>query len=82
MKSKEKHHTMNRRNDERLTPAEHEISTLLVDTGYSLKQIAAHRGTSYDTVRTQVEHIYKKLGVHSRPELVVKRRVPAPPPLT
>ena len=64
-------------NDENLTPAELDIQHLLVDTGYSVKEIASRRGRSYDTVRTQVERIYKKRGVHSRPELVVKCRMVA-----
>ncbi|HRI68950.1 MAG TPA: helix-turn-helix transcriptional regulator [Polyangium sp.] len=82
MNTRDKHYPNNGCSDKRLTPAEHEISKLLVDTGYSLKEIAAHRGRSYDTVRTQVERIYKKLGVHSRPELVVKCRMPEPPSMT
>jgi len=38
--------------------------------GLSLRRIAADRGTSPATVGHQAESIYRKLGVHSRSELV------------
>ncbi len=58
----------------RLTIAERQVLEMLLYTGYSLKEIASQRHSSYNTVRTQCESIYKKLRVHSRPELVAKLR--------
>lgn len=78
MNMRDDQHQVNGYDENRLTPAECHVRQLLVDTGHSVKQIAALRGTSYDTARTQVERIYKKLGVHSRPELIVKCRHPLP----
>ena len=40
--------------------------------GNHLKLIAQATNTSYETVRTHVKHIYKKLGVMSGSEAVVK----------
>jgi DNA-binding NarL/FixJ family response regulator len=37
-----------------------------------LKQIAQLTNSSYETVRTHVKHIYKKLGVMSASEAVIK----------
>jgi DNA-binding CsgD family transcriptional regulator len=52
-----------------LTAREEEIAVFLVETGLSYKQIADRLGTKYDTVRTQILTIYRKLEVHSRSEL-------------
>lgn len=42
----------------------------LVISGCTDKQIAARTGLSFSTVRTYVRQIYRRLGVHSRVELV------------
>lgn len=48
-----------------LSPREHEVLVALAG-GCRYKEIASQLGISYDTVRTHVQHIYKKLHVHSR----------------
>jgi DNA-binding CsgD family transcriptional regulator len=59
-----------------LTPREEEIALMLVESGFTAKDIAEELDTSYNTVRTQIQAIRAKLGVSSRAELVakVKRR--------
>lgn len=42
----------------------------LVISGCTDKQIAVHTGLSFSTVRTYVRQIYRRIGVHSRVELV------------
>lgn len=54
-----------------LSPRETEILELLV-AGYFFKEIADRLGISSETVRTHVNHIYRKLHVRSRTEAVVK----------
>ncbi len=56
---------------ENLSPREREILDLLV-TGCFFKEIADQLGISGETVRTHVNHIYRKLHVRSRTEVVVK----------
>jgi len=56
---------------ENLTPRELEILDLLV-AGCFFKEIADQLGISGETVRTHVNHIYRKLHVRSRTEAVVK----------
>ena len=53
----------------RLTAREREVLRLLAD-GLTPQQIAASLGISPKTVATHVEHIYAKLGVHSRAQAV------------
>lgn len=53
----------------RLTKREREILVLLAD-GLSPLQIAAGLGITPKTVATHVEHIYSKLGVHTRAQAV------------
>ena len=53
----------------RLTVREREILRLLAD-GLAPPQIAASLGISPKTVSTHVEHIYSKLGVHTRAQAV------------
>jgi DNA-binding NarL/FixJ family response regulator len=53
----------------RLTMREREILGLLAD-GLSPTQIAADLGITPKTVATHVEHIYAKLGVHTRAQAV------------
>jgi DNA-binding NarL/FixJ family response regulator len=54
----------------RLTSREREVLELLAD-GMSPAQIADSLGISPKTVGTHVEHIYAKLGVHTRAQAVV-----------
>ena len=54
-----------------LTHREEEILDRLAQ-GFGNKEIAARLGTSVETVRTQVRHIYEKLHVHSRTEAAAK----------
>lgn len=56
---------------ENLTPREREILDLLV-AGCFFKEIADRLGISGETVRTHVNHVYRKLHVRSRTEAVVK----------
>jgi DNA-binding NarL/FixJ family response regulator len=60
-----------RADEEALSKREKEILSLIVD-GYSFKQIAEKTFISYETVRTHVKNIYKKLHVASSTEAVVK----------
>lgn len=53
-----------------LSSREVEILNLLV-RGRSLKSIAEDCFLSYNTVKTHVRHIYQKIGVHSREELII-----------
>lgn len=52
-----------------LTQREEEILELLVQ-GLSISDVAERACISYGTVKTHVNHIYRKLGVHSREEAV------------
>ncbi len=54
--------------DLKLTPREKEIAILLMQ-GYSVKQIAADIGISFDTAKYHIKNLYKKLGIGSRYEL-------------
>jgi DNA-binding NarL/FixJ family response regulator len=54
-----------------LTNREKEILKAMRE-GTHLKLIAYNTETSYDTVRTHVKHIYKKIGVMSASEAVIK----------
>lgn len=56
---------------ENLSPRELEILDLLV-AGHFFKEIAGRLGIGGETVRTHVDHIYRKLHVRSRTEAVVK----------
>ncbi len=55
----------------RLTPREEEILEWLAQ-GFANKEIASRLGTSVETVRVHVRHIYEKLHVHSRTEAAAK----------
>ena len=57
--------------DAGLTPREHEILELLV-RGRSKSHIAEAFFISENTVRGHVKHIYAKLGVHGKQELLDK----------
>ena len=51
-----------------LTPRELEV-LMLVRAGLSNKQIAQRLGTSVNTVKKHVEHLFAKLGVHKRRQM-------------
>jgi DNA-binding NarL/FixJ family response regulator len=51
--------------------AERAIAQALLD-GLSNAEIAAARRTSERTVANQIASVFRKLGVHSRPEFVVR----------
>lgn len=57
--------------DYQLSEREKEILSLMVE-GHNYKTIADKSFISYETVRTHVKHIYKKLHVASRSEAVMK----------
>ncbi len=57
--------------DYNLTKKEIEVLIMMRD-GKHLKLIAQETKTSYETVRTHVKHLYKKLGVMSASEAVLK----------
>lgn len=54
-----------------LSPRERQVLDMLAQ-GHSYKEIAASLGVRYATVRTHIEHIYKKLHVRSRAEAVAR----------
>lgn len=54
-----------------LSPREKEVLTALVD-GLSYKMIAERLGISFETVRSHVKRVYKKLSVRSSTEAVAK----------
>lgn len=56
-----------------LGKVEHEVVELLL-RGHDNRSIAAERGTSPRTVANQIANIFRKLGVRSRAELLVKLR--------
>jgi DNA-binding NarL/FixJ family response regulator len=56
---------------EPLTPRENEVLQLLYE-GFTYQNIAAHLAVSKHTVHDHIKHIYEKLQVHSRGELVHK----------
>lgn len=55
----------------RLTSREHQVLKLLAD-GLGPIEISAELGISPKTVATHVEHIYAKLGVHTRAQAVAR----------
>ncbi len=65
-----------------LPPARQKIAELLIGTGLLHKEIAATLELSEGTVRTQVTHIHRAFGVHSRAELaaIVRRSGDVAPP--
>jgi DNA-binding CsgD family transcriptional regulator len=58
---------------EALTVAEQEVALQLY-AGASYRDIAEARGVSVKTVGNQIESIYRKLGVSTRVELVLRLR--------
>jgi DNA-binding NarL/FixJ family response regulator len=57
--------------DENLSKREKEILALMIE-GFSFREIAEKNFIGYETVRTHVKKIYKKLHVASSTEAVVK----------
>lgn len=56
--------------DPKLTPREIEVIKLIVE-GMRYKEIAVELGLSYETVKTYVGRIRKKLGVSSKTEVAM-----------
>ena len=54
-----------------LTPREKDVFNELMK-GYSMREVAEILEISYPTVNSHITHLYKKLGVKSRPNLMVK----------
>lgn len=54
-----------------LTHRQKEVAWLLSRTGLSYKQAASHLEISEGTMRKHVENVYRRMGVHSRAELMV-----------
>jgi DNA-binding CsgD family transcriptional regulator len=61
-----------------LTPQEERV-VALVSEGLSNKEVAARLSITAKTVSNHLEHIYRKLGIHSRRELMKVARDPAAP---
>lgn len=57
-----------------LTPRQQEVATLLSHTGLSYKEVAHYLKISEGTIRKHAENVYRRLGVHSRAELIVFAR--------
>lgn len=57
-----------------LTPAQRRVADLLLDSGFSRKEIASEMGISEGTVRTHMQKLYRRLGVRSRAELAMLGR--------
>jgi DNA-binding CsgD family transcriptional regulator len=55
----------------RLTPRETEVLGL-VSRGHTNKEVAAILGVSHHTIRTQLEHVFQKLDVHTRTGAVAR----------
>jgi DNA-binding NarL/FixJ family response regulator len=60
-----------RKNDTNLTRREKEILSMLVN-GYSYKLIAAELFITPHTVKTHIRHIYEKLQVQTRTDLITR----------
>lgn len=56
--------------DYKLTPAEIEVCSLLLD-GYTLRQISVMVSKAYATINTYCTSIYRKLNINSRVELLL-----------
>nr|WP_300094227.1 LuxR C-terminal-related transcriptional regulator [Sedimentibacter sp.] len=57
----------------RLTPREYQLYLLLLE-GYSLRECADKLNVKYPTANTHMTSTYKKLGVNTRAELIIKYR--------
>ncbi|MEN6351700.1 MAG: helix-turn-helix transcriptional regulator [Syntrophomonas sp.] len=56
-----------------LTPREYDLYLLLLE-GFTLKECAKQLSIKYSTANTHINSIYKKLGVNSRADLIIKYR--------
>ncbi|NCB62468.1 MAG: LuxR family transcriptional regulator [Clostridia bacterium] len=56
-----------------LTPRERDVFRLLLE-GYTLQETADQLGVKYSTANTHMTAIYKKLGVNTRAELIIRYR--------
>ena len=54
-----------------LTTRQREIANLLSGTGLSYKEVAGCLRISEGTMRKHVENVYRRVGVHSRAELMI-----------
>ena len=54
-----------------LTTRQREIADLLSGTGLSYKEVAVSLRISEGTMRKHVENVYRRVGVHSRAELMI-----------
>jgi DNA-binding NarL/FixJ family response regulator len=54
-----------------LTTRQREIADLLSRTGLSYKEVASQLAISEGTMRKHVENVYRRVGVHSRAELML-----------
>lgn len=52
-----------------LTPAEAQVALCLVN-GLKLSEIAIHKGTTLETVRSQLKNIFAKLGVNTQQDVI------------
>ena len=59
------------RQADEFTPQEQRVAQLAA-SGASNRDIASNLGVSVRTVRTHLEHVYAKLGIHSRRELMMR----------
>lgn len=57
-----------------LTPRQREVAGLLCSTGLSYKQVADKLDISEGTMRKHTENVYRRVGVHSRAELMMALR--------
>jgi len=53
----------------RLSAREREVAGLLI-AGYLYKEVSAQLKVGLPTVRTYVQRVYRKLGIHSRKDLI------------
>lgn len=56
-----------------LTPREYDLYLLLLE-GFTLQESAKQLSVKYSTANTHMTGLYKKLGVRSRAELIIKYR--------
>lgn len=54
-----------------LTTRQRQIAGLLSRTGLSYKEVASRLAISEGTMRKHVENVYRRVGVHSRAELMI-----------
>jgi DNA-binding NarL/FixJ family response regulator len=57
-----------------LTLRQREVAGLLCSTGLSYKQVADKLDISEGTMRKHTENVYRRVGVHSRAELMMALR--------